>query len=167
MPNKMKYIWQNQIKRGEIMKTCFFIGHRDAPESAASALRAAVERHIIEYGVTAFVVGHYGNFDRLAAAAVIAAKAAYPHITLTLLLPYHPAVQPIDVPRGFDDSCYPTGLEGVPRHVAIPQANRYAVEHADYLIAYSRYAASNARRIVNYAQRRGIPVYNLAHESPR
>lgn len=149
------------------MKTCFFIGHRDALESVVPALQAVVERHITECGVTAFMVGHYGNFDRLAATAVIAAKAAHSQITLTLLLPYHPAEQPIDVPCGFDDSCYPLGLENVPRHVAIPQANRYAVEHADYVIAYARYTASNTCRIVEFAQKRGVPVDNLANESPR
>lgn len=149
------------------MKTCFFIGHRDAPESVVPVLRAAVERHITECAVTAFVVGHYGNFDRFAASAVIAAKAIYPQITLTLLLPYHPAVKPIEIPYGFDDSSYPTGMENVPLHAAIPRANRYAVEHADYLIAYARYTASNAWQIVDYAQKRDIPIDNLANETPR
>ena len=32
-------------------KTCFFIGHRDAPDSLAPVLDALVERHITEYGV--------------------------------------------------------------------------------------------------------------------
>ena len=32
-------------------KTCFFIGHRDAPDSLAPELDALVERHITEYGV--------------------------------------------------------------------------------------------------------------------
>ena len=51
-------------------KTCFFIGHRDAPDSLASELDALVERHITEYGVGEFVVGRYGGFDALAASAV-------------------------------------------------------------------------------------------------
>lgn len=144
------------------MKTCFFIGHRDAPQALMPDLQAAVERHITEYGVTEFIVGHYGVFDRLAAAAVIAAKAVHPQIKLTLLLPYHPSVQSIEVPPGFDGTCYPSGMESVPPRVAIVRANRYAVAHADHLIAYVRYAASNARDIFAYAQKRGVPVYNLA-----
>ena len=44
-------------------KTCFFIGHRDTPESVRPLLDETVERHIAEYGVTDFVVGHYGRFD--------------------------------------------------------------------------------------------------------
>lgn len=57
-------------------KTCFFIGHRDTPESIQPQLDAAVERHIVEYGVTDFVVGHYGAFDRMAARAVRESKSA-------------------------------------------------------------------------------------------
>ena len=53
-------------------KSCFFIGHREAPESIYPELAQTVEQ-LIEQGVTDFYVGHYGNFDRLAARAVIAA----------------------------------------------------------------------------------------------
>lgn len=49
------------------------------------ALDKAVEMHISEYGVTEFIVGNYGGFDRLAANAVIRAKQQYSQITLTLL----------------------------------------------------------------------------------
>ena len=64
------------------MKTCFFIGHRDAPDSVATALAAAVEHHIVEYGVTEFIVGHYGGFDRMATRAVTEAKQANPQVQL-------------------------------------------------------------------------------------
>lgn len=71
-------------------KTCFFIGHRNAPETLRPLLYAAVERHITEYGVREFVVGHYGNFDAMALGAVRKAKERHPKVTLTLLLPYYP-----------------------------------------------------------------------------
>ena len=48
-------------------KSCFFIGHRETSEAIYPTLYAAVEQHILEYGVTEFIVGHYGVFDRLAA----------------------------------------------------------------------------------------------------
>lgn len=51
------------------MKTCFFIGHRETGERILPALAQEIERHVTEYGVTEFVVGHYGGFDRLAASA--------------------------------------------------------------------------------------------------
>lgn len=115
---------------------------------------AAVEQHILEYGVTEFIVGHYGGFDRLAALAVKAAKHLYPDVKLILLLPYHPAERPISTPDGFGGTFYPPGMESVPRKIAIVRANRYVVDHVDYLIAYAWHPASNARELVEYAKRR-------------
>lgn len=135
-------------------KRCFFIGHREASDDLLPALRAAIEQHIVEYGVTEFLVGKYGGFDRLAAQSVIEAKQKHPEITLTLLQPYHPSERKIDLPQGFDDSCYPPGQESVPRQVAIVRANRYAVDHSDHLIAYVWHAGSNARNILDYAEKR-------------
>ena len=66
-------------------KSCFFIGHRETSEAIYPALYAVVEQHILEYGVTEFIVGHYGGFDRLAASAVKEAKRFYPEVKLTLL----------------------------------------------------------------------------------
>ena len=136
------------------MRSCFFIGHREASEEIYPALCAAVERHIVEYGVTEFIVGHYGGFDRLAASAVKEAKRFHPEAKLTLLLPYHPAERPIPTPDGFDGTFYPPGMESVPRKAAIVRANRYVVDHVDYLIAYVWHPASNARELVEYAKRR-------------
>lgn len=121
----------------------------------------------MEYGVTEFIVGHYGGFDRLVASTVKAAKHFYPEVKLTLLLPYHSAERPIQAPDGFDGTFYPPGMETVPRKVAIVRANRYVVDHVDYLITYARHLASNARELVEYAQKRqqknGIQITLLAH----
>lgn len=144
-----------------IGKSCFFIGHREASEEIYPALYAAVEQHIVEYGVTEFIVGHYGGFDRLAASAVKEAKRFYPEVKLTLLLPYHPVERPIPTPDGFDGTFYPPGMEGVPRKVAIVRANRYVVDHVHYLIAYAWHPASNARELVEYArsQKQKVPIF--------
>lgn len=143
------------------MKSCFFIGHREASQEIFPALAEAVERHIVDFGVSEFVVGNYGGFDRMAARAVIEAKVRYPNVMLTMLIPYHPAERPIELLPGFDNSFYPPGMETVPRRFAIVQANRYMVCHADCLIAYVWHPASNARNLVEFAQKRGIPITNL------
>lgn len=135
-------------------KSCFFIGHREASSELLPMLTQIVEKHISEYGVTEFIVGGYGNFDHLAAKAVISLKQQYPQITLSLLIPYHPAERPIETPPGFDNTYYPLGMENVPRKLAIVRANRYIVEHVDYLIAYAWHPASNARDLVEYAKKR-------------
>lgn len=135
-------------------KSCFFIGHREADLEVLPALEGAIEKHISEYGVTEFIVGHYGGFDRLAARAVIAAKSVHPEIKLFLLIPYHPAERPIETPLGFDGTFYPPGMEFVPHRYSIVKANRYVIDHVDYLIAYVWHPASNARDILKYAQRK-------------
>lgn len=136
------------------MKSCFFIGHREASSGVLPALTEAIEQHIVEYGVTEFIVGNYGGFDHMAAKAVIAAKERHPDITLSMLIPYHPAERPIKPPPGFDNTFYPPGMEKVPRRLAIVRANRYTVDHVDYLIAYAWHPASSARDLVEYAKKR-------------
>ena len=148
------------------MGICFFIGHREAGDELLPALTAAVERHITQYSVTSFMVGRYGNFDKLAARVVIDAKKRHPEVTLTLLLPYHPFDRPIPVPVGFDGTFYPPGMETVPKRAAIIKANYYMADHSSHLIAYAWHPASNARDLVEYAQTREkkgkIHVENLA-----
>ena len=134
------------------MNTCFFIGHREAPDGLLPCLTAEVERHITQFGVEEFVVGRYGRFDALAAAAVKNVKQRFPNVRLTQLLCYHPAERPVVLEPYFDGSFYPY-LPGVPRRFEIVRANRWMVEHSDYLIAYSWHPASNSRSIVEYAKR--------------
>lgn len=151
------------------MATCFFIGHRDAPESIAPILTAEVERHISAYGVSTFVVGRYGRFDSLAARTVIDAKVKHPNVTLALLLPYHPAERPIEIPTGFDATIYPSGMEKVPRRYAIVEANKAMIRRADYLIAYASHIASNTIKFLEYARNREkngkIVVTNIIGEN--
>ncbi len=137
-------------------KSCFFIGHREAMAELLPALNRTIEKHILEYSVTEFIVGNYGGFDHLAASAVIEAKQHHPEITLTLLIPYHPAERPIHAPAGFDGIFYPPGMEKVPRRYAIVKANQYMVDHVDYLIAYAWHPASNARELLEYAKKREV-----------
>ena len=142
------------LRWSDYMRSCFFIGHREASSEIRSALQVAVEQHIVNYGVTEFIVGNYGGFDRLAAKVVIEAKQHHPEITLSLLLPYHPAERPVELPSGFNNTFYPPGMEKVPRRFAIVRANRYMVDHVDYLIAYVWHPASNARDLVEYSRKR-------------
>lgn len=133
-------------------KSCFFIGHREASAAIYPALLAAVRQHIVDFHVSEFVVGHYGQFDHLAARAVIEIKREFPEVLLLMLIPYHPAEPPIEPPEGFDGTFYPPGMESVPRQFAIARANRYMVDHSDYLIAYTWHPASNAWKLVEYAK---------------
>lgn len=146
--------------------SCFFIGHREAGGDVAPALAEAVERHIAEYGVTDFYVGHYGGFDGLAAQAVKEAKERHPEIRLTLVLPYHPAIRPINTPKGFDSTYYPWEEERIQKRLAIIKTNQRMVDTCDYLITYAYHFLGGTGQIVEYARKREkkglIKVTNLS-----
>ena len=131
----------------------------------------AIERHITDYSVEEFVVGHFGAFDRMAASQLQLAKKKHPEIILTLLIPYHPGERAIMLPEGFDRSFYPLGMEAVPRQVAIVRANHYMVQNSDYLICYNKGYVGNTRNLLSIARHRErdglIHIENLAyiHES--
>ena len=144
------------------MKTCFFIGHRDAPENIYERLLTAVYRHISEYGVNDFVVGRYGNFDRLAAHAVMEAKQHHYDVSLTLLIPYY-RTDAESLPDSFDGALFPDGLETVPKRATILRANQYMIHHCEYLIAYDAGRIGNTRKLVADARKiEGLHIQNVA-----
>lgn len=149
-------------------QSCFFIGHRDAGEELLPLLAEAVERHIRQYGVTDFFVGRYGRFDALAAKAVKEAKKRHPEVTLTLVLPYHPALRPVASPPGFDATYYPWENEHIPKRLAILKTNQRMVDTCDHLIAYAFHFLGGSGQIVVYARKREekglIHVTNLAQQ---
>ena len=143
------------------MKTCFMIGHRDVPEELRERLAKAIDEAIVRDGVTEFMVGQYGAFDRMAAGCLVEAKKAHPGLRLVLLLPYHPAERPVVLPAGFDGSFYPPGMERVPRRLAIVRANEYMARHCDVLICYALLENSNPGKIIRIANDNST-VINLA-----
>lgn len=148
-------------------KRCFFIGHRDAPETLLPLILSTIEKHIVNYHVTEFIAGQYGSFDRMVTRALLQMKKKYTGIKLTLLLPYYSG-KAHTFPKGFDESMFPPEQEYVPKRLAIVRANQYAVDISDYLIAYAWQPGSNAVKLLDYAQRKRdkkphcITLYNAA-----
>ena len=138
----------------EESRRCFCIGHRDTPDTIYPPLLQAIKR-LAKDGVTEFIVGSHGNFDRLSAAAVRELKPRRP-VTLTFLTPYHNT----PIPDGFDGAWYPFET-AVPPRVAIVRANRAAVDACDTVLTYARYTG-NARGVVTYAEKKGKSILNLA-----
>lgn len=142
-------------------KTCFFIGHR-CGDVDYDRLTEEIERHIVEYGVNTFIVGHYGFFDLMAAHYTREAKKKHPHIKLYRLLPYFPRQREPIESEYYDGSIYLDGMETVPRRFAIVQANHCMVDRSDYLIANAWQPGSNSLKLVEYARRKKhIQVTNL------
>ena len=78
----------------------------------------------------------------MAARAVKEAKKRHAEVHLLYLRPYHPAERPDETPDGFDGSLYPPGMERVPRRLAIVRANRYMVDHCDFLCPMKKHVFS-------------------------
>lgn len=153
-------------------KTCCFIGHSRiwGATGLEPALADAVERHITEHGVTEFLVGNYGDFDRMAARTVKEAKTRHPGIHLYLMLPYRPEKgRPLPVREGYDNFVYPEEMEGVPLKLTIPRLNRIMVQDADYAIAYVTHYWGGAGTTLGYAQQRErqgkLTILNLGEKA--
>lgn len=150
------------------MESCFFIGHHDAGDEVLPLLSEAVERHITIYGVSTFFVGHYGNFDRMAAQAVKAAKEQHPEIRLLLVLPYHPAIRPIEKPDGFDCTYYPWENERIPKRLAVLKTNQRMVQDCSCLIAYVVHFLGGSGQLLECARKREkrglLHIENLAEK---
>lgn len=140
------------------MKSCFFIGHRDSSEGLYPLIIREVERHIVEYDVREFIVGRYGLFDSMAARAVQEMKGRYPGVRLALLLAY---LKNEALPKGFDESVYPEGMEYVPKRLAIIRANRAMVDRCDYVIACVSRNYGGAWQCLEYAKRKGKRIVVL------
>ncbi len=106
-------------------RVCFLFGHGDTPQTIFPSLKKAIEQEVAK-GTTLFYVGHHGNFDRFAAAALRSVSQMHQEITVTLLISQHPAERKAEIPLGFDGTFYPP-LLGVPRRYALVKANQYMV----------------------------------------
>ena len=104
----------------------------------------------------------------MAAQAVKEAKAHHPEVRLTLVLPYHPAIRPVETPAGFDSTYYPWAGERVPQRLAIVKTNQRMVHDCDCLIAYAWHNLGGTGQIVEYARKREkrglIHIENLAEK---
>lgn len=148
------------------MKTCFFIGHRNAPSNLQERLNAEVERLVKLCDVTEFIVGYHGDFDQMATAAVQRIKKQFPEIYAYRLLSYFPDEYSPPVPEFFDDIFYPEGMETVPKRFSIERANRKVLMEANYLIAFVCRDWGNSAKLLRNArslEKKGVlQVINLA-----
>lgn len=146
-------------------KICSFTGHRDIYESGVSdMIYKTCERLIVYEGVHEFWVGNYGDFDKLAAAAVRRLKHEYPYIALSLVIPYLTAA--IDnnkeaYYKDYDNILIAEIPLNTPRKYMIIKCNRYMIERSEYLIAYVN-RSGGASKTLEYAGRRGVRSINIA-----
>ena len=106
------------------MKTVVFIGHNEFYGLSAENLNNVIIE-CINNGVTRFLSGGQGGFDRACSAAVFKLKKEYPHIKNILVIPYLSfRVTNKDI---YDEIIFPEGFEKYHYKAAIPQRNKYMV----------------------------------------
>ena len=106
----------------------FLIGGRYTNEKIRPLLYEAIEKHIIEYGVNSFFVGHRGNFDRICLGVLRELKEKYPSIMLYQVEPYALTKSKTEAPEGFE--LYYPEIERVPLSLAIVEANKQMIKTA-------------------------------------
>ena len=121
-------------------RLCAFFGHREIPDNLEPLLREQIIRSVTEFGVTRFINGGYGEFDRLAARVVYDLKRQYPEIRNTLIDAYPVAHKTLS--HVFDGSYYPKELDSFPDLWHIPRRNKWMADQCDMIIAYVNHAES-------------------------
>lgn len=135
-------------------KRCFLFGHRVITEPIEDSLEKAIDRSIVEFQITKFMVGNYGEFDKLCARKLQKAKEKYPHIHIYSALAYYPEKNKWKSPEKFDGFYFPDGQERVPPKAAIPKLNSYLVDTSDLIICYVSYISNGAYSVLRYAQKK-------------
>ena len=151
-------------------KICCFTGHRHISRENTAMLTQKLRRLIpalAEDGVTTFRAGGATGFDTLAALCVLEQRDAL-GLRLELILPCH------NQTRGWserDKNYYNHILESCDSYRYISdvytdgcmlERNRHLVNGSDVCIAYLTQNRGGTLFTVNYAQKNGVRVINLA-----
>ena len=145
----------------ERMRTALFIGHSDCHCLSEAAVTAAIEAHI-QKGVTCFLSGGQGAFDRLCARCVSRLKEKYPSVRNLLVIPY--LTFGIFDRTLFDEIIYPDGFERYNFKAAIPARNKYMVQKSAFAICYVFRDWGGAAQTYRLARKAGLVLTNLADD---
>ena len=148
------------------MRTCFLMGQHDAPESIRESLIVELEKLVHLNSVTEIIVGHRGNFDRMAVSAIQEILRKKPELYGYLLVAYHDSSDSVVLPAFFESHYYPIGLYNVPHRYAIVKANEIALDECDFFLTYCNRNGGNTGKLLRRAKRmekKGyLQVINLA-----
>lgn len=141
--------------------TVTFCGHRQTSnQDKVAKWLGIILPSLIEGGANTFYLGGYGDFDRLAAAAVKRQKATYPHIESILVLPY--LDRKFDI-SAYDSTTYPP-LEKVPSRYAIVKRNQWMVNMSDVVISGVTCGIGGAAKTLDYAKRRQKVIFQYPNQ---
>ena len=151
----------------KMKRVCTFAGHRDicATEKLISNLKEHIEILITKENVSEFLVGNYGGFDHISAKTVRELQKVYPHIKLILVIPYLTKVITKYKEQFYEkyDSILMADMPlSTPKNLRIIKSNQYMVDKSDFLICFINRGWGGAAQTVDYAEKKGIKVINIA-----
>ncbi|MBE6750034.1 MAG: DUF1273 domain-containing protein [Ruminococcaceae bacterium] len=144
------------------MKSVVFIGHNECYSMSTDDLNKAIIE-CIKKGAIEFFSGGQGGFDRTSATAVYNLKKDFPHIKNILVIPY--LSFNIFSEEIFDEIIFSDVFEKYHYKVAIPQRNKYMVNHSDTAICYINHNWGNAAKTFKYAKKKNLNIINLTEYS--
>lgn len=137
-----------------------FCGNRLASHEEVEASLKRIIEALIKEGADEFLLGGYGNFDKIAASVVKSFKVNYPQIKSILVIPYLNRDYNKEL---YDLSVYPE-LENVHPKGAIVKRNQYMIDEADVVVACVKYKNGGAHTTLKYAEKKNkriIDVMNI------
>ncbi len=150
------------------MVTCVFAGHRQIFEpNIGEKVKKALEKLIETESRVVFLNGKIGRFDEVCAGAVRTMKEKHPdkEIRSCLVLPYYS--NRLNTEKSYFQSLYdeillPEEVECTYYKAAIIKRNRWMVDHADLMLAYIDHDYGGAYQTYRYAQKKSVPIINIA-----
>ncbi len=136
--------------------TCTFFGHRDCDKEIYERLKNTIVKLIKNEGVTRFLVGNNGSFDRLVLRALRICKENFPHIDYFVVLAYMPKNDVFECP-----TLFPEELDNVPKRYAISYRNKYMIDKSDFVVAYISRNFGGAYKSFAKAKKMNKRVINL------
>jgi len=158
------------------MKSICFTGHRDLScdiEDLKKRVYNALERAIVNAGITEFYNGGAVGWDMLTAQEVLKLREKYSHIKLHMILPCSPESQsynwtPEQKKAYFSILEQADSIEQISERYfdgCMKQRNTRLVELSDCCFCYwNRTFRSGTAQTVRMAQRKHIMIVNFCHE---
>ena len=152
-------------------KTCCFTGHRNIPLLKRKAIAQRLNDELmalINNGYQYFGTGGALGFDTLAAQTVLEFRKQYPDIKLILVLPCETQtrgwkskdIQIYEEIKGQADKVVYTSKEYT--RGCMHKRNRHLVDNSSFCICYLTESTGGTAYTVDYANKKGLPVVNVA-----
>lgn len=153
--------------------TCCFTGHREIPAGKYAEIKKRLEKEIeilIHQDVIYFTDGGALGFDTLAALTVLEFRKQYPQIKLIMVLP---CKEQDKMWSDSDKRIYASILERADKIIYTSEyyhrgcmhiRNRYLADCSGHCIAYLEKPTGGTAYTVNYIQKKGIKVINVAED---